>query len=91
MKVFTEHPASVGETYLQHFRHALGFSTRMLTGGLACFVHAVFPFLFVTTGSGIIKVLHDRMVVNRHDLSGRHQASKSGRSGEPERIRTSPL
>ena len=68
-KHFTQHPASVGETYGEHFRMAVGFAGHMLIGGLACLVHAVLPFLFVKTGSGIIHSLHDRMVVNRDAAS----------------------
>lgn len=62
---FTKHPASVGESYLQHMRMAGAFATRMLGAALACYVHAVFPFLFERTGSAAIAELHDRMVVNR--------------------------
>lgn len=62
---FTEHPASVGETYLMHLRQAWSFGGKMLAGSLALFVHAVLPFLFVRTGSTIIAALHDRMVVHR--------------------------
>ncbi|HXP03733.1 MAG TPA: DUF6356 family protein [Stellaceae bacterium] len=66
MKVsFTEHPATVGESYFEHLRVASGFSFSMIAGGLACFVHAIFPFLFTHTGSGVIRSLHDKMVVNR--------------------------
>jgi putative acetyltransferase len=62
---FTEHPASVGENYLQHLRHAAGFAVRMIAGGVAVLVHAVLPFLFVGTGSGVITKLYSRMVTNR--------------------------
>jgi hypothetical protein len=62
---FTAHPASVGETYWQHFATALSFGTTMLAAGLACLLHAVFPFLFVRTGSTAITHLHQRMVVSR--------------------------
>lgn len=62
---FTEHPATVGETYGQHFQSALGFSMSMIGGGLACLVHAVFPFLFETTGSAAIRSLHERMIAHR--------------------------
>lgn len=65
IKAFTVHPEAVGETYLQHMAQAFGFGLRMLFGSLACLVHAVFPFLCVTTGSRCIAELHDRMVVNR--------------------------
>lgn len=66
---FTEHPASVGENYLQHLRHAAGFALNMIGGGLAVAVHAVLPFLFKKTGSGIIANLHTRMVTNRRQLT----------------------
>ncbi|MFQ5974207.1 MAG: DUF6356 family protein, partial [Alphaproteobacteria bacterium] len=58
-------PASVGENYLEHLWAALSFAILMLAGGCACTVHALLPFAFQRTGSGIIASLHDRMVVNR--------------------------
>ncbi len=64
-RLFTEHPASVGETYFQHLAAAWGFSWRMMLASLACLVHALLPFLFEKTGSRAITLLHDRMVVNR--------------------------
>ncbi len=62
---FTEHPASVGETYGEHFRVASSFGWSMLTGGAACLVHAVFPFLCTRTGSSTVARLHTRMVTHR--------------------------
>ena len=64
-RLFTEHPASVGESYFQHMGAALGFTANMALATIACLVHAFLPFLFVKTGSGIINKLHDRMVLNR--------------------------
>lgn len=64
LKLFTEHPASVGETYLGHCRRALGFGVSIVVAGVACIVHAFFPFAFVQTGSNAIRRLHDRMVMN---------------------------
>lgn len=69
-RYFSSHPAEVGESYAQHFRHALGFSASMFCGAIACLVHALVPGLFKRTGSTIIKRLHDRMVVNRDRVSG---------------------
>lgn len=65
MKTFTEHPASVGETYLQHMRTSFGFGTKMLVSGMGCFLHGIFPFLCVKTGSETITTLHDQMVTHR--------------------------
>jgi hypothetical protein len=63
--LFTEHPASVGETYWGHLLRASWFGGKMLLAAGACFVHAIFPFLFVKTGSQAITQLHAAMVANR--------------------------
>ena len=62
---FTQHPQSVDETYGEHFMVATSFGTAMLRGGVACLIHAVFPFLCTSTGSATVRQLHDRMVKNR--------------------------
>lgn len=77
LELFTEHPASVGETYGQHLLRAWGFSLRMLAAGMACMVHGVLPFLFVRTGSRTVTELHDRMVVNRSRVPGQSAASRA--------------
>jgi hypothetical protein len=64
-RAFTEHPASVGESYGEHMGQAVCFGTRMVFAGLACLVHGVLPFLFVRTGSRAIAELNDRMLLNR--------------------------
>jgi hypothetical protein len=67
--LFHRHPASVGETYLQHMGHAAAFGGWMALGAACCLIHAILPFLFEKTGSRIIARLHDRIVVNRRRLS----------------------
>lgn len=62
---FTRHPASVGESYLQHMKTSFSFSGPMLLAALAAIVHGLFPFLFVKTGSNTVSRLYERMVVNR--------------------------
>ena len=64
-KSFTQHPHSVGETYGEHFLFASSFGSKMVVGGLACFVHGFLPFLFVRTGSKTVLALHDRMSGHR--------------------------
>ena len=65
MRLFTDHPESVGESYGEHLVTAAGFGSRLVLTGLACLVHALLPFLFVKTGSRQISALYDRMVANR--------------------------
>lgn len=64
-RAFTEHPASVGESYSQHCVCAFGFGARMVGAGIACMIHALLPFLFVRTGSRAITELNERMIAKR--------------------------
>jgi hypothetical protein len=61
-RFFTEHPASVGETYGQHLVFAVALGSRMVLGGLACMLHGVLPELCKTTGSRTIRALALRLV-----------------------------
>lgn len=63
---FTRHPHEVGETYFRHMAAATRVGARLAGGAIACFVHAIFPFLFVTTGSRTIDRLH-RQIHKRVD------------------------
>ena len=65
IRVFAEHPASVGESYTEHLVSAVCFGTRMVLAGIACLVHGVLPFLFVRTGSRAIAELNERMIADR--------------------------
>ena len=70
---FTEHPATVGETYGEHFVTAMGFGFALLKAAMCCFVHALLPFLFEKTGSACISELHERMVTSRAQRANRRQ------------------
>jgi len=59
--MFTEHPASVNETYTEHARCASHFAKELALAAGAAAVHAVFPSMFVTTASTKIKALHGEM------------------------------
>lgn len=59
-KLFTEHPASVHETYLGHMAFAAWFASRLLAAAGAALVHAILPFLFETTASRIVRELYER-------------------------------
>ncbi len=69
MGIFTSHPKSIGETYRQHFVHAGSFGVSMITGGMACLLHAVCPWLCEKTGSDTIRRLYRSMVTGRADLT----------------------
>ena len=65
-RAFTEHPDSVGESYLEHMHSASWFAMTMFVGGVCCLLHAIFPFACQKSGSRRIKALYERMVTNRH-------------------------
>lgn len=62
---FKSHPASVDESYVEHLGSAWSFAVPLIGAGIACLLHGLFPFLFVTTGSSTIRQLYERMVINR--------------------------
>ncbi|MEJ6396851.1 DUF6356 family protein [Yoonia sp. 208BN28-4] len=59
--LFTDHPATVNETYFGHMRFALTFAFWLIVAGLAAMVHAILPFLCDTTASSILKRLTAKM------------------------------
>ena len=71
---FTEHPASVGESYGEHFRVAAGFARDLVSAAAACAVHAVVPSLCTRTASGRIDDLHARMHAGARGSRGRTAA-----------------
>ena len=58
---FTAHPREVGETYLEHGLFACRYGAKMTLGGVAAFVHGLFPFLFKTTGSRVTRELNETL------------------------------
>ena len=78
VRLLTEHPASVGESYGQHLRSAGGFAIRLLAGAMACLTHALLPFLFEHTASRVVADLHRRMIAERSRLEHMTQ-HESGR------------
>ena len=64
-RLFLDHPASVGESYAEHFGVATGFGLAMIAGGIGAVIHGFLPFVFQTTGSATIERLHTRLVAKR--------------------------
>jgi hypothetical protein len=79
-RLFTEHPASVGETYWAHLLRASWFGGKLLLAASACLVHAIFPFLFVKTGSQAINQLYSEMVTNRSRVAASKEVDLAGHS-----------
>lgn len=69
-RAFTDHPRSVGETYLQHQRVALSFAGQLALAAVACAIHALIPALFQTRASQAVTDLHERMVTHRRRPQG---------------------
>jgi hypothetical protein len=66
VRLFLDHPRAVGEGYRDHMKFAANFGAQMICGGLGCLIHAVFPFLFVTTGSRTVRNLHQLLATCPH-------------------------
>ena len=58
LNAFTDHPASVDETYAEHFRFALGFSGTLFLAAGAALIHAILPFCCEKTASRIVARLY---------------------------------
>lgn len=60
-RAFTEHPASVGETYTEHMRVAAHFAKELSLAAGAAAVHAIVPSMCCTSASDRIMKLHAEM------------------------------
>ena len=68
---FTAHPSEVGESYLEHGLFACRYGAKMTWGGVAAFLHGLFPFLFETTGSRITRELNATLEASRARAAAR--------------------
>lgn len=64
-RLILDHPASVGESYGEHFGVATRFGLAMIAGGIGAVIHGFLPFAFQTTGSRTIEALHAKLVAKR--------------------------
>ncbi|MDP9162961.1 MAG: DUF6356 family protein [Pseudomonadota bacterium] len=61
MKLFTDHPRSLGMSWAGHGRGAVAIGAAMVTAGVACIVHALVPGWFTQTAGRTVSSLHDQM------------------------------
>ncbi|MCB1385497.1 MAG: hypothetical protein KDJ80_06110 [Nitratireductor sp.] len=59
-RLFTDHPASVDETYFEHAKFAGRFSLVLFAAAFAALVHALIPALFEKTASRLVRGLYER-------------------------------
>ena len=60
VRLFSDHPASVDETYFEHMAFAGRFSGKLFLAGFMALVHALLPFLFEKSASGIVRELYEK-------------------------------
>lgn len=69
---FVDHPYQHGETYWQHMHFAVIFSLKLIGAGLACMLHAIFPFVFKTRASdtvfSLVKQFAERIPEAQHRI-----------------------
>ena len=54
----TEHLNEINKSYFVHFKDAFYYGLRLLIGGLAAIIHAIFPFILTSLASDTVKDLH---------------------------------
>ncbi len=74
-RLFIDHPASVDETYGEHFVAAMRYAGRMAVCAGAAAVHAVVPGLCCTTASERIHELNDEMQARRDVATANEDAA----------------
>jgi len=63
------HLKLVDENYLKHMLEAWLITVTFILAGIICFIHSIFPFLFQTTASTMVKKIINRTDTrqNTHD------------------------
>ena len=59
---FTEHPRSLGMTWVSHCTGAVRIGAELIGAGVACIVHAIVPGWFKETAGRTVVRLHDVML-----------------------------
>lgn len=64
-RLFTDHPRSLGMSWLSHGVGAVRIGGQMIAAGAACIVHAIVPGWFTETAGRTVEKLHDHMIERR--------------------------
>lgn len=77
-KAFIDHPASVEETYFEHFRVSMHYARELLTAGAKAMLHAVVPGMCCTSASDKIKQLNSEVTTGH-----RAELAEAARQADP--------
>ena len=69
-RLFSEHPASAGETYFEHQRRAFRVARRLLVASAAAIVHALVPAFLTTQASDRVVEVYDEIQESRRREAG---------------------
>ena len=64
-KAFLDHPASVDETYFEHFKVATHYSKELAGASAKAMIHALVPGMCCTSASEKIKQLHGEVTTGQ--------------------------
>jgi len=59
--IFTDHPRSLGMTWVSHGAGAVKIGAELIGAGAACIVHAIVPGWFTETAGRTVIRLHEHM------------------------------
>ena len=67
LEIFTKHPDSVGESYVEHAKFAMCCGIKLIILGSFAIIHGIFPFLFEKTASNGVTQLRDCFINRNQD------------------------
>lgn len=65
LKLFTEHPESLGMTYYEHMVGSLHYSYLFLVGSIKAGIHAILPFLYETSTTELVQSVRTHLDASR--------------------------
>lgn len=60
-----EHPQNVCLTYYEHYKLSMRFSYYLATASIKAFIHAIFPFFFITSTSDTTNLIMNELKINK--------------------------
>jgi hypothetical protein len=67
--IFTKHPNSIGESYMQHLIKGVGFSIKLIVISCKAFIHAIMPCFFENSASDKVAELNDVMQKRKSQIN----------------------